>query len=56
MEIDHPNNIYDRNPETFRKAWMHFDCYQEALEQSKQETSNNPIYKSKFDELMTKFE
>jgi hypothetical protein len=55
MIIDHPDNIYDRNPETFRFAWMHFLCYRETFEQLKHEPTQNPIYNNKQDEFLTRF-
>jgi hypothetical protein len=31
--IEHPLSIYGCNPDTLRKAWMHFYCFDEAFQQ-----------------------
>lgn len=55
LEVDHPNNIYDVNPITYRKAWMHFDCYCMALDDLKDEKSQHTDFDSRYDEYISKF-
>ena len=48
--------IFDINPYTFRKAWMHAVCFKEAIEVIKKEPSKNTNYLSKYDEYLTTFQ
>lgn len=41
------------NPITFRKANMHFDCYEDALEIAKETESKKPNYENRYDEYIT---
>jgi hypothetical protein len=56
LDTEHPLSVYGINPETFRKAWMHFDCYHVACETALETPSTNPIYENRFDELTSKYD
>ncbi len=55
LDPEHPETTYDRNPQTFRKAWMHNFCFSIALEDLKHEKPSTNVYQSKLDEYLTKF-
>ncbi len=41
------------NPITLRKANMHSDCYEDAIDISKETESKKPNYKNRYDEYIT---
>jgi hypothetical protein len=55
IDIEHPETVYDRNPSTFRMAWMHRFCFQVALEDLKHEKPSKNVYQSRLDEYLTRF-
>jgi hypothetical protein len=41
---EHPNVVYGKNPYTFRKAIMHYDCFCEALLDIQQQPPKSQTY------------
>ena len=52
-EFDLNTAFYGINPITLRKGNMHFDCYEDALEISKQIESKKSGYQNRYDEYVT---
>lgn len=52
-EFDLLKSFNGINPLTFRKANMHFDCYEDALEIAKETESKKPNYENRYDEFIT---
>jgi hypothetical protein len=45
--------VYERNPETFRHAWMDGYCLQEAIEQTKTQPAKDAAnFSSRYDEYI----
>lgn len=43
LDTEHPDSVYGINPKTFRKAWMHWDCFLDEYQQLEYEDSKNEI-------------
>ncbi len=44
------------NPLIFRKANMHFDCFEDACDIAKEtESKNYKLYQNRYDEYLTKY-
>ena len=52
LDTDHPLSVYGRNPETFRKGWMHLYCFNEAFEQLQYERACSNAYMNRQDEYL----
>lgn len=55
LDPEHPDSIHQRNPLTFRVAWMHYFCAEMAFEQIDGQTASSPMYKDRLDEYNCKF-
>jgi hypothetical protein len=53
LDTEHPLSIYGRNPQTYRKAWMHFYCFQSAFEQLQYERASSDDCMNRLDEYLT---
>jgi len=54
IDTEHPDSIYDINPKTMRRAWMHTFCFVVAEEELQDTPSSNINYKNKYDEYLSK--
>ena len=52
-ELDLMTAFNGVNPITFRKANMHFDCYEDALEIAKETESKKNNYQNRYDEYVS---
>jgi hypothetical protein len=55
LDPESPLSCYQRNPETFREAWMHIDCATMAFEELKGQPASNAIFDDRQDEYLTRF-
>lgn len=53
VNTDSPYVGYDANPETFRRGWMHDECYLQALEELKGKPAKAPGYLDEHDRYIT---
>jgi hypothetical protein len=59
IDTEHPLSVYERNPKTFRLAWMHYFCLEVEVEIAAKEPSRSKrdghLYDSRLDEMVTRF-
>jgi hypothetical protein len=53
VDPEHPLSVYGRNPETFRKGWMHWYCFNNAFEELKHQPASSPDCMNRLDEYLT---
>jgi len=57
MNIDaEPEATHQRNPETFRLAWLHWQCFRFAYEEMEDSKNFNPVYSSRTEEYEWRFD
>lgn len=50
LDTEHPDSIYGVNPESFKKAWMHWFCFLSSYESLKGQETKNVNYLDRQDE------
>ncbi len=51
MDSENPFVFRDRNPLTFRIAWMHADCFNNACEQMMEIPASNDAFENRYEEF-----
>lgn len=50
LDTEHPDSVYCLNPETFRKAWMHYNCFLNTYDCLKSQKAKNIQFLNRQDE------
>jgi hypothetical protein len=56
LDTEHPESIYQHNPLTFREAWMHRRCIENAFEEISMQPASSPEYEDRLDEYNVRFD
>lgn len=58
LDTEHPDSVYGVNPETFRKAWMHWFCFLSSYESLEGQESTDINFfdrQDQYDEFAQKY-